>query len=68
LLKAIKAAAEQGILLESIEDVETLERIRSSLWLDPVQIDHRSLGLHINVQKGLSDEALERIEQMAKIM
>jgi hypothetical protein len=37
-----------------------------SLYPQPVQFDHRSVS--VNVSGGLSEEALQRIEAMTKLM
>jgi len=54
--------------IDTVEGAKILEQIRSSLWPQPVMIDHRSIGLHVNVQKGISQEALDKIEALAKII
>jgi len=67
LLKAARQLAERDdIVVDSLEGAKILEALRSSLYPQPVQFDHRSVS--VNVSGGLSDEALQRIEQMTKLM
>jgi len=70
LVKAAKqlAGRAEDFPVDSMEGAKILEQIRSSLFPQPVMIDHRSLGVHVEITKGLSKEALDKIEQMAKIM
>jgi hypothetical protein len=67
LLKAArKLAARDDIVVDSLEGAKILEALRASLYPQPVQFDHRSLS--VNLQAGLSEEALQKIEQMTKLM
>jgi hypothetical protein len=67
LLKAARKLAERDdLVVDSLEGVKILEALRSSLYPQPVQFDHRSLN--VNLQGGLSEEALQRIEAMTKLM
>jgi hypothetical protein len=67
VLKLVCRLAENDdIVVNSIEDVKILEALRSSLYPQPVQVDHRSLS--VSVSGGLSEEALQRIESMTKLM
>ena len=68
LVKAAKRLAERGedVSIDTIEAVKAFEQIRASLFPSPTMIDHRSLS--VNVQAGLSEEALQRIEAMTKLM
>ena len=67
LLKAARQLAERDdIVVDSLEGAKILEAIRLSLYPQPVQFDHRSLS--VNVSGGLSEEALQRIESMTKLM
>ena len=67
LLKAAKQLAERDdIVVDSLEGAKILEALRSSLYPQPIQMDHRSLS--VNLQGGLSEEALQRIEAMTKLM
>jgi hypothetical protein len=67
LLKAARQLAERDdIVVDSLEGAKILEALRSSLYPQPVQVDHRSLS--VNLQGGLSEEALQRIEAMTKLM
>ena len=67
LLKAARQLAERDdIVVDSLEGAKILEALRSSLYPQPVQFDHRSVS--VNVSGGLSEEALQRIEQMTKLM
>ena len=68
LVKAAKRLAERGedVSIDSIEAVKAFEQIRASLFPSPTMIDHRSLS--VNVSAGLSEEALQRIEAMTKLM
>jgi hypothetical protein len=67
LLKAVRQLAERDdIVVDSLEGAKILEALRTSLFPQPVQFDHRSVS--VNLQAGLSQEALERIEAMTKLM
>jgi hypothetical protein len=67
LLKAARQLAERDdIVVDSLEGAKILETLRSSLYPQPVQFDHRSVS--VNVSGGLSEEALQRIEAMTKLM
>jgi hypothetical protein len=68
LVKAAKRLAEHGedVSIDSIEAVKCFEQIRASLFPSPTMIDHRSVS--VSVSGGLSEEALQRIEQMTKLM
>jgi hypothetical protein len=67
LLKAaVKLAERDDIVVDSLEGAKILEQLRTSLFPQPVQFDHRSVT--VNVTGGLSQEALERIEAMTKLM
>ena len=68
LVKAAKRLAESGedVSIDSIEAVKAFEQIRASLFPSPTMIDHRSLS--VNVSGGLSEEALQKIEAMTKLM
>jgi hypothetical protein len=67
LLKAARQLAERDdIVVDSLEGAKILEALRSSLYPLPIQLDHRSLS--VNLQGGLSEEALQRIEAMTKLM
>jgi hypothetical protein len=67
LLKAARQLAERDdIVVNSLEGAKILEALRSSLYPQPLQFDHRSVS--VNVQSGLSEEALQRIEAMTKLM
>ena len=68
LVKAAKRLAERGedVSIDSIEAVKAFEQIRASLFPSPTMIDHRSLS--VSVSGGLSEEALQRIETMTKLM
>jgi hypothetical protein len=67
LLKAARQLAErEDIVVDSLEGAKILEALRTSLFPQPVQVDHRSLN--VSLQGGLSEEALQRIEAMTKIM
>jgi hypothetical protein len=67
LLKAARQLAERDdIVVNSLEGAKILEALRSSLYPQPVQFDHRSVS--VNVSGGLSEEALQRIEAMTKLM
>ena len=68
VLEIIRRAKKAGIEIADVDDLKTVEDIRSSLWPQPVAIDHRTLGLSVNLSGGLSDEALAEIERLAKIM
>jgi hypothetical protein len=67
LLKAARQLAERDdIVVDSLEGAKILEALRSSLYPQPVQFDHRSVN--VNLSGGLSEEALQRIEAMTKLM
>ena len=67
LLKAARQLAERDdIVVNSLEGAKILEALRSSLYPQPLQFDHRSVS--VNVSGGLSEEALQRIEAMTKLM
>jgi hypothetical protein len=66
LLKAARQLAESDIAVDSLEGAKILEALRSSLYPQPVQFDHRSVN--VNLSGGLSEEALQRIEAMTKLM
>jgi hypothetical protein len=67
LLKAARQLAERDdIVVDSLEGAKILEALRSSLYPQPVQFDHRSVS--VSVSGGLSEEALQRIEAMTKLM
>ena len=67
LLKAATQLAERDdIVVDSLEGAKILEALRTSLYPQPVMVDHRSLS--VNVQAGLSEEALQQIEVMTKLM
>src|SRR5262245_57747062 len=67
LLKAARKLAERDdIVVDSLEGAKILESLRTSLFPQPVMVDHRSLS--VNVSAGLSEEALQRIEAMTKLM
>jgi hypothetical protein len=67
LLKAATQLAERDdIVVDSLEGAKILEALRTSLFPQPVMVDHRSLN--VSVSGGLSEEALQRIEQMTKLM
>ena len=67
LLKAATQLAERDdIVVDSLEGAKILEALRSSLYPQPVMVDHRSVS--VNVTGGLSEEALARIEAMTKLM
>jgi hypothetical protein len=67
LLKAARQLAERDdIVVDSLEGAKILEALRTSLFPQPVQVDHRSLN--VSLQGGLSEEALQRIEAMTKLM
>jgi len=67
LLKAARHLAERDdIVVDSLEGAKILEAWRPSLYPQPIQLDHRSLS--VNLQGGLSEEALQRIEAMTKLM
>jgi hypothetical protein len=63
---ATRLAARDDIVVDSLEGAKILEALRVSLYPQPVQFDHRSVS--VNVSGGLSEEALQRIEQMTKLM
>jgi hypothetical protein len=67
LLKAATQLAERDdIVVDSLEGAKILEALRTSLFLTPVQFDRRSLS--VSVSGGLSEEALQKIEQMTRLM
>jgi hypothetical protein len=67
LLKAARQLAERNdIVVDSLEGAKILEALRSSLYPQPIQLDHRSLN--VSLSGGLSEEALQRIEAMTKLM
>ena len=67
LLKAATQLAERDdIVVDSLEGAKILEALRTSLFPQPVMVDHRSLN--VSVSGGLSEEALQRIEAMTKLM
>jgi hypothetical protein len=67
LLKAARQLAERDdIVVDSLEGAKILEALRTSLFPQPVMVDHRSVS--VNVSGGLSEEALQRIEAMTKLM
>ena len=67
LVKAARQLAErEDIVVDSLEGAKILEALRTSLFPQPVQVDHRSLN--VSLQGGLSEEALQRIEAMTKMM
>jgi len=67
LVKAATRLAERDdIVVDSLEGAKILEALRASLYPQPVQFDHRSVS--VAVSGGLSEEALQRIEQMTKLM
>jgi hypothetical protein len=67
LLKAARQLAERDdIVVNSLEGAKILEALRTSLYPQPLQFDHRSVS--VNVSGGLSEEALQRIEAMTKLM
>jgi len=67
LLKAARRlAARDDIVVNSLEGAKILESLRASLFPQPVQFDHRSVS--VNVSGGLSEEALQKIEAMTKLM
>jgi hypothetical protein len=67
LLKAARQLAERDdIVVDSLEGAKILEALRTSLYPQPMQFDHRSVS--VSVSGGLSEEALQRIEAMTKLM
>jgi hypothetical protein len=68
LVNTAKRLAERGedVSIDSIEAVKAFEQIRASLFPSPTMIDHRSVS--VSVSGGLSEEALQRIEAMTKLM
>jgi hypothetical protein len=67
LLKAAQQLAKRDdIVVDSLEGAKILEAIRLSLYPQPVQFDHRSVS--VSVSGGLSEEALQKIEDMTKLM
>jgi hypothetical protein len=67
LLKAARQLVKRDdVVVDSLEGAKILEALRSSLYPQPVQFDHRSVS--VNVSGGLSEEALQRIEAMTKLM
>jgi hypothetical protein len=69
LMKAARQLAEGGSfpVPRTVEEAAVLERIRSSLWPQPIEIDRRSVSVNI-AQQGLSPEALKKLEAMLKLM
>ena len=67
LLKAARQLAQRDdIIVNSLEGAKILEALRTSLYPQPVMVDHRSLS--VSVSAGLSEEALQKIEAMTKLM
>ena len=67
LLKAARQLAERDdIVVDSLEGPKILEALRASLYPHPLQFDHRSVS--VSVSGGLSEEALQQIEVMTKLM
>jgi len=67
LLKAARQLSERDdIVVDSLEGAKILEALRTSLFPQPVMVDHRSVS--VSVSGGLSEEALQKIEQMTKLM
>jgi hypothetical protein len=66
LLKCARKLAASDIEVDSLEGAKLLEQIRTSLFPQPVQVDHRSLS--VSLQGDLSEEALLQIEQKIKLM
>jgi len=67
LLKAARQLAERDdIVVDSLEGAKILEALRTSLFPQPVMVDHRTVS--VNVSGGLSEEALQRIEAMTRLM
>jgi hypothetical protein len=67
LLKAARQLAERDdIVVDSLEGAKILEALRTSLYPQPVQFDHRSVS--VNLQGGLSEETLTQIEHKIKLM
>jgi hypothetical protein len=62
----LRLAERDDIVVDSLEGAKILEALRASLYPQPVQFDHRSVS--VNVSGGLSEEALQRIEAMTKLM
>jgi hypothetical protein len=57
LLKAARQLAERDdIIVDSLEGAKILEALRTSLYPQPVMVDHRSLN--VSVSGGISEEAL----------
>jgi hypothetical protein len=69
LMKAARHLAEGGDfpVPRTVEEAAVLERIRSSLWPQPIEIDRRSVSVNI-AQQGLSPEAIKKLEAMLKLM
>jgi len=61
-----KMKMSEFLLKAALEGAKILEALRTSLYPQPIQLDHRSLS--VNLQGGLSEEALQRIEAMTKLM
>ena len=67
LLKAARQlAGRDDIVVDSLEGAKILEALRTSLFPQPLMVDHRSVN--VSLQGGLSEEALQRIEAMTKLM
>jgi hypothetical protein len=69
LMKAARQLAKGGDfpVPRTVEEAAVLERIRSSLWPQPIEIDRRSVSVNI-AQQGLSQEAIKKLEAMLKLM
>jgi hypothetical protein len=69
LMKAARQLAQGGDfpVPRTVEEAALLERIRSSLWPQPTLIDRRSVSVNI-AQQRLSQEAIEKLEAMLKLM
>jgi hypothetical protein len=69
LMKAARQLAEGGDfpVPRTVEEAALLEKIRTSLWPQPMLIDRRSVSLNI-AQQGLSQEAIEKLEAILKLM
>jgi hypothetical protein len=67
LLKAARQLAERDdIVVDSLEGAKILEALRTSLYPQPVMVDHRSVS--VNLSAGLSEETLQQIEHKIKLM
>ncbi len=65
LLKAARQLAKRDdIVVDSLEGAKILEALRTSLFPQPVQFDHRSVSVNI----GFSEESLREIEDKIKLM